>query len=128
MGERELAELYRGATVGLSVSLTNYSLVPQEMLACGLPVVEMDLPPVRAAYPTGGPGIRLSAPDPGRIADALSEVLALPDLEMRREREAASSLVGHLSWAQAGRTLVDFLGRGQIHHGDASLKGAYGED
>jgi glycosyltransferase involved in cell wall biosynthesis len=110
MGERELAELYRGATVGLSVSLTNYSLVPQEMLACGLPVVEMDLPSVRSAYPDAGTGIRLAAPDPGRIADELSEVLALSDVAMRRERKAASSLVGQLSWAQAERTLVDFLG------------------
>jgi glycosyltransferase involved in cell wall biosynthesis len=109
LGERELAELYRGAAVGLSVSLTNYSLVPQEMLACGLPVVEMELPPVRAAYPEGAPGIRLAAPDPGRIADALSEVLALPESEMRRVREAASSLVARLSWARAGRALVDFI-------------------
>lgn len=112
LGERELARLYRGAAVGLSVSLTNYSLVPQEMLACGLPVVEMELPPVRAAYPEAGPGIRLAPPDPGRIADALSEALALPDAEMRRARQAASSLVAGLSWARAERALVDFIAQG----------------
>jgi glycosyltransferase involved in cell wall biosynthesis len=112
VGERELAELYRGAAVGLSISLTNYSLVPQEMLACGLPVVEMDLPSMRAAYPGGGPGIRLTPPDPARIADALSEVLALPDSEMRRARQAASTLVADLSWARAGRALVDFIESG----------------
>jgi glycosyltransferase involved in cell wall biosynthesis len=109
VGERELADLYRGAAVGLSVSLTNYSLIPQEMLACGLPVVEMNLPSVRAAYPEASPGIRLTAPDPGRMADALSEVLALSELEMSRVREAASSLVADLSWAQAERALVDFI-------------------
>jgi glycosyltransferase involved in cell wall biosynthesis len=124
MGERELAELYRGATVGLSVSLTNYSLVPQEMLACGLPVVEMELPSVRAAYPDGGPGIRLAEPDPVRIADALSEVLALSDSEMRRARQAASSLVGHLSWARAERALVEFIRRGAAHHAAASPESA----
>ena len=112
LGEPELAELYRGAAVGLSVSLTNYSLVPQEMLACGLPVVEMDLPPVRAAYAGAGRGIRLAAPGPRAIADALSGVLSLSDAEMSRERAAAAGLVEHLSWAQAGRTLVDFVGRG----------------
>ena len=37
----ELAWAYSEATVGLSLSLTNYSLIPQEMLACGLPVVEL---------------------------------------------------------------------------------------
>lgn len=125
LGERELAELYRGATVGLSVSLTNYSLVPQEMLACGLPVVEMALPPVRAAYPGGGPpGIHLAAPDPVRIADALSEVLALSDSEMRRARQAASNLVRHLSWTQAERALVNFIGRGTAHRAAAYPKRA----
>lgn len=109
LGERELAELYRGAAVGLSVSLTNYSLVPQEMLACGLPVVEMALPSLREAYPVVGEGIRLAAPTPAGIAGALSEVLALPEEEMRRARREASRLVSHLSWADAERTLLDFL-------------------
>lgn len=109
LGEHGLAELYRGATVGLSVSLTNYSLVPQEMLACGLPVVEMDLPPLRAAYPDEAPGLRLAPPTPAGIAGALEEVLALTGPAMRREREGAASLVSHLSWSQAGRALVDFL-------------------
>jgi glycosyltransferase involved in cell wall biosynthesis len=124
MGERELAGLYRGAAVGLSLSLTNYSLVPQEMLACGLPVVEMNLPSVRAAYPGGGPGIRLADPDPSSIADALSEVLALSASEMLRARQAASSLVAHLSWAQAGRALVEFIRRGAARHAADPPNGA----
>ena len=33
--------LYNEATVGLCLSLTNHSLIAQEMLACGLPVVEL---------------------------------------------------------------------------------------
>lgn len=109
LGEHKLADLYRGATVGLSVSLTNYSLVPQEMLACGLPVVEMNLPPLRAAYPDEVTGLRLAPPTPAGIAVALEQVLALTESEIRREREGASSLVSHLSWSQAGRALVDFL-------------------
>lgn len=109
LGEGALAELYRGAAVGLSVSLTNYSLVPQEMLACGLPVVEMDLPALRGAYPAPGAGLRLAAPTPAGIAAALSDVLALPEAEAGRAREEASRLVAHLSWANAERTLLDFL-------------------
>ena len=34
--------LYSEATVGLCLSMTNYSLIPQEMLACGLPCVDLD--------------------------------------------------------------------------------------
>ena len=109
LSEVELADLYRSAAVGLSVSLTNYSLVPQEMLACGLPVVEMNLPPLRAAYPDESPGIRLAPPTPAGIASALAEVLSLSESESRRAREAASRLVSHLSWAEAGRALIDFL-------------------
>ena len=125
LGERELADLYRGATVGLSVSLTNYSLVPQEMLACGLPVVEMNLPALRAAYPDGGPGIRLAPPTPVGIAHALAEVLTLTESETRREREGASSLVSHLSWTEAGRALVDFLGRDESHGGRTPHNGTH---
>jgi glycosyltransferase involved in cell wall biosynthesis len=112
LSERELAGLYRGAAAGLSVSLTNYSLVPQEMLACGLPVVEMDLPALREAYPERGRGIRLAAPTPAGIAGALSEVLALPEAEMLRARGDASRLVRDLSWADARRTLLDFIAGG----------------
>jgi glycosyltransferase involved in cell wall biosynthesis len=36
-----LAALYNEATVGLCLSLTNFSLMPKEMLACGLPCVEL---------------------------------------------------------------------------------------
>lgn len=112
LSESELAELYRGAAVGLSISLTNYSLVPQEMLACGLPVVEMDLPSMRAAYPQGGAALRLAAPNPSAIADALADALALADAEARRARESAAGLVGHLSWAQAEAALLYFLQTG----------------
>ncbi len=36
-----LAWRYSEATVGLCLSLTNYSLIPQEMMACGLPCVDL---------------------------------------------------------------------------------------
>ena len=32
---------YAEAAVGLCLSLTNYSLIPQEMMACGLPCVDL---------------------------------------------------------------------------------------
>ena len=37
----QLARLFCEATVGLCLSLTNYSLIPKEMLACGLPCVDL---------------------------------------------------------------------------------------
>jgi glycosyltransferase involved in cell wall biosynthesis len=112
LDERELSRLYRSAAVGLSVSLTNYLLIPQEMLACGLPVVEMDLPSLRAAYPNPNAGIRLANPTPQGIAEAMSGLLSLPAPGMRLAREAAAGLVGHLSWEDAERKLLDFLAHG----------------
>src|SRR5205823_3587916 len=37
VGAARLAEIYRKADIGVCFSATNYSLVPQEMMACGLP-------------------------------------------------------------------------------------------
>lgn len=104
-----LPDLYRTATVGLSISLTNYSLVPQEMLACGLPVVEVSHPSLQAAYPTSSPAIRLAHPTPERLADALSEVITMPAAEVQPTRQEAARLVSHLSWQNADRVLLDFL-------------------
>ena len=57
-----LAELYRACDVGLCFSATNYSLIPQEMMACGLPVLELDGPSTRAVFPPGV--VTLAGPDP----------------------------------------------------------------
>jgi glycosyltransferase involved in cell wall biosynthesis len=40
----DLSELYSKMQVGLAFSPTNPSLVPYEMMACGLPIVDIDLP------------------------------------------------------------------------------------
>ena len=39
----ELAELYSRAKLGIAFSSTNPSLIPFEMLACGLPLIDIDL-------------------------------------------------------------------------------------
>ena len=41
VGPEILARHYSAATAGLCLSLTNWSLIPQEMLACGLPCVDL---------------------------------------------------------------------------------------
>ena len=48
--------LYSEATVGLCLSLTNYSLIPQEMLACGLPVRRPRRPSARVGVRRGRAG------------------------------------------------------------------------
>ena len=40
----DLAAKYRAVRIGIAFSPTNPSLVPYEMMACGLPVIDVDLP------------------------------------------------------------------------------------
>jgi len=72
---RELAALYRDADVGVVLSLTNPSLVPQEMLACGLPVVEAETPATRSTFGQLD-GCHLTPPHPERLGQAVVELLA----------------------------------------------------
>ena len=70
----QLSWLYSEATVGLSLSMTNFSLVPKEMMACGLPVVELDRPSARSILGDDGP-IELSAFDPFELATHIERLL-----------------------------------------------------
>lgn len=96
----ELGELYRAADLGLCFSTTNYSIVPQEMMACGLPVVEIDVESTRAIYPEGV--VTFCGPQPHEIADAIGSLLRDPD-RRRRQAEAAIAWVSSFSWERSAR-------------------------
>jgi glycosyltransferase involved in cell wall biosynthesis len=112
--EPELARLYCEATVGVSLSLTNYSRVSQEMMACGLPCVELDSPAVRAAL-GGDDGVTLTEFDPVALADSIERLLDDPDLRARRG-EAGKRLAAERTWKRAGerfeRCLREAAGEG----------------
>lgn len=91
----ELAETFARATVGLVLSMTNYSVIPQEMLACGLPVVELAGVSGEGVFGLDG-GVTFASFSPVDIADALEHLLAD---EAERRRRALEGL----RWA-SGRT------------------------
>jgi O-antigen biosynthesis protein len=95
-----LARLYSEATVGVSLSLTNYSRVSQEMMACGLPCVELDNPSVLAAL-GGEDALTLARFDPLELTDAIECLLDDPELRARRSR-AGRRLVAERTWERAG--------------------------
>ena len=95
----ELARLYSTATVGLVLSMTNYSLVPQEMLACGMPCVELDAPSVVAAFGRDSP-IELAVAEPTAIVDALERLLDNPALRADRADEGMR-MVATRTWDAA---------------------------
>lgn len=103
----QLGALYRRSTVGLSLSLTNYSLIPQEMMACGLPVVELDGDSTRAVF-KDGQDVVLAPADPVGVAKALAKVLddkALQD----KLREGGRKFVSEISWERAGSATAQAL-------------------
>jgi glycosyltransferase involved in cell wall biosynthesis len=99
MGPDKLAHAYASAAVGLCLSMTNPSLIPTEMMACGLPVVDLDVPSMRDTFGADGP-VELAAFDPLALCAAIEKLL--DDLELRAERSrAGTELVASRTWARA---------------------------
>jgi glycosyltransferase involved in cell wall biosynthesis len=99
MGPDKLAHAYASAAVGLCLSMTNPSLVPTEMMACGLPVVDLDVPSMRATFGEDGP-VELAAFNPLSICDAIERLL--DDIVLRADRSrAGTELVAGRTWARA---------------------------
>jgi O-antigen biosynthesis protein len=97
--EAGLPPVYAEATVGLVLSMTNYSLVAQEMLSCGLPCVELDYPSVVKAFGRDGP-VDFAPLDPIAIADALERLLSDPELRAARAR-GGETLRAERTWDHA---------------------------
>ena len=90
----ELSWLFSEATVGLCLSMTNYSLIPQEMLSCGLPCV--DLVGASAASVFGSDGPVTFAPFESRaLADALDGLLADPERRRARAEDGIAFVASH---------------------------------
>jgi hypothetical protein len=103
----ELNTLYNRCAAGLSLSLTNVSLVPWEMLASGcVPVVneaEHNRLVLRDAP------VEYAALAPQAVADALCRLVEHPD-HGRRARDVSSSMA-RASWDDAGRLVESVLKR-----------------
>jgi glycosyltransferase involved in cell wall biosynthesis len=103
LGRDELAEAYSRATVGVVLSLTNYSLIAQEMLACGLPCVEADTPSTRAAFGPEPP-LELAKLTVQGIADAVERLLADRELRDHRRHEGIDFAHAH-TWENAAEAV-----------------------
>ena len=94
-----LAALYRRAAVGMVLSLTNPSLIGLEMMACGLPCVELATQPVRATFGTGAP-LALAEPTPQGICTTLAALLDDGEQRTRLGTDGAA-FVRHRTWEAA---------------------------
>jgi glycosyltransferase involved in cell wall biosynthesis/GT2 family glycosyltransferase len=86
LSPQELSWFYSEATVGLCLSLTNFSLMPQEMLACGLPCVELGGVSAESVFGPDGP-IELAPLDPSALASGIERLLDNPELRARRSAD-----------------------------------------
>jgi glycosyltransferase involved in cell wall biosynthesis len=96
---RQLARLYSEATAGLCLSLTNFSLMPKEMLACGLPCVELAGVSAESIFGEDGP-LDLAPLEPTALADALERVIVDRERSARRSREGIEFVSSH-TWEHA---------------------------
>jgi glycosyltransferase involved in cell wall biosynthesis len=101
LGAEDLSAVYAEATVGVVLSMTNPSLVPTEMLACGLPCVDVAGDAMTATFGASG-AVELAAFDPLSIADAIERLLDDPSLRERRAR-AGIELAAGRRWPDAAR-------------------------
>lgn len=104
----ELAELYRRASVGVVFSLTSHSLVAQEMMASGLPIVELDRENVSSALGESADVALLADPAPDAIADALERLLDNRGEAAAMARRARAWIEGR-SWERAGAQVEEAL-------------------
>ena len=98
----QLAKMYNQADVGLVFSLTNYSLVPQEMMACGLAIVEFDTESTRAIYPDDV--VSFAGPTPESIKDSIKKLLLKSDLR-QSQAKTAMDWVKQFSWYKSAKVV-----------------------
>lgn len=109
MNNEERAELYCGATVGVALSLTNASMVPLEMMACGLPVAELKGENTTVFYgDVQDDVIRLAERSPRALADTIIELLDEADAR-HEQAEKARAWVTQRTWPKAGHVVETAL-------------------
>lgn len=97
----ELNQIYNQCYAGLSLSLTNVSLVPHEMLAAGcIPVVNEA---VQNRIVLDNPFVRYAPPYPQALASELEALVMTPDFDSLSQSAAAS--VRGATWDDAGATV-----------------------
>jgi glycosyltransferase involved in cell wall biosynthesis len=99
LSRSQLARLYCEATAGLCLSMTNFSLMPKEMLACGLPCVELAGVSAESIFGAEGP-LELAPLEPSALADALERLIVDRDHWQRRSREGVEFVASH-TWERA---------------------------
>lgn len=102
----ELPELYNRCATALLISLTSVSLLPLEVMACGVIPVVNDADNTRISL-NNNPGIDFVPFSPGLMAEHLIAAIDRPD-QVEHSRKIATSMEGG-SWAGPGALVVSIF-------------------
>ena len=103
----ELNGIYNRCFAGLSLSMTNVSLVPHEMLSAGCIPVVNDAEHNRVVL--NNSFVRYALSTPHALADALSDVVSTDNFAALAA--SASSSVSSASWEEAAQNVATALRR-----------------
>ncbi len=106
LSKKQLLSLYRQADFGMVASMSNISLVPYEMLATGLPLIEFEDGTFPYFFPENSALLTsLSYLD---LYHSLKEVLAKPQL-LQDMHDTADGYLKSLSWEKTANQFSDIL-------------------
>ncbi|MEM1867725.1 MAG: methyltransferase domain-containing protein [Thermosphaera sp.] len=103
-----LARLYSSATVGVAFSITNPSLVPFEMMACGCPVIDVDYGNNYINYGSRENAM-LVPPTPEGVVEGIERLLDDEDLRTRIARNGYTFVQTFPTEEQVARTVENFI-------------------
>lgn len=108
LNKKELEKLYQTSDFGMVASMTNISLVPYEMMATGLPLIEFEEGTFKDFFPTTCAILTsYSAHD---LYQKLDHAIQDPSLLIKMHENAQRQL-NALSWKKSARQFADILDR-----------------
>ena len=108
-----LADLYRRCDLGIVASMTNMSLVPYEMIACGLPVVEFAEGSVLSFLDEDS--MIFSASLPGDVVSKITYYIDHQN-ELNKVVRNAQQMIREMTWERSALQLVDRIQKAACHN------------
>lgn len=108
LSKKELLSLYKKADFGLVASMSNVSLVPYEMLATGLPLIEFADGTFPYFFPEGS--ALLTSLDVEDLYRQMKQSIQNPGILKKRD-ETAREYLSTLSWAKTAKQFDDIINR-----------------